>query len=240
LVEKSNDTPRKKRGNQLDIDMHWDMADDVATTEEKDGVKRRVSRRSQIGVSAGEATKSIAAATSSLGKRARDAIDAVKGKASAATTRTTRASVPQSPPKRAKKYEPTGRLFPNLPHAQPKDDIQEEEPKPHEPSKPVKAPKIQKIYQTKGLYAGQKRTFNAMVKEGTNMKKQSETSATEALTENSLLPLPMFGTFKRLTVDDSVHFAPFKLPADILMPLKKEQNPKDWSKLSKSRYRPQA
>jgi hypothetical protein len=240
LVEKEKDeeTPRKKkRGDQLDIDMHWDMAEDASGNDNADGPKRRASRRSQIGIKAGEAGKSIAEATSSLGKRARDAMDTVKEKASAATTRTTRAKAPESPPKRAK-YEPTGRLFPNLPRATPKEEAKEEDNQPKEAPKPVKAPRTRKLYQTQGLYAGQTRTFDPMVKEGTNKKKVSAAAATEAPRENSVLPLPMFGAHKRLTIEETktTGFAHFKLPFDVLLPLRKEQNPKDWSKLSKSRH----
>jgi hypothetical protein len=233
LVEDGNSEARKRLTKELDIDMHWDMADEALADNNADGIRRRASRRSQIGLLAGEATDAIAASTSALGKRARDTIHAIKDKASAATARTTRAQAPQSPPKRVK-YEATGRMFPNLPRAVAKEVKQEEVIKSEEPPKPVRAPRVQKLYQTKGLYAGQTRNFNAMVKEGTNQKKSTQT-AEEVGKENSILPLPMFGTYKRLTVDDEKVFAPFKLSADILVPLKKEQNPKDWSKLNKSR-----
>jgi hypothetical protein len=238
LVEGGNNEAHEKLRKELDIDMHWDMADNAAQFLEDDedgGARRRSSRRPHIGESAGGA---ISAATSLLGKRARDVMDAVKDKASSATTRTTRAHAPQSPPKRAK-YEPTGRMFPNLPRSTIKEKEEAEIAKAKEPPKPVKAPRVQKLYQTKGLYAGQVRGFNPLVKEGTNKKKHARTPTAEAEKENSVLPLPMFGTYKRLTVNDTELFAPFKLPADVLIPLKREQNPKNWSRLNKSKNMPE-
>ena len=47
-------------------------------------------------------------------------------------------------------------------------------------------------------------------------------------------PLPMFGAYKRLTIKEDEGWANYRLPADILRPLAKEQNPKDWSRLNKS------
>ena len=235
LVEgNSSNEARDKLKKELDIDMHWDMADDEPATSSKDGLKRRASRRSQIGLLAGEATSALAASTSSLGKRARDAIESVKDKA---TTRTTRANAPQSPPKRVKTEE-TGprRIFPNLKRSEPKkEEKQEEVAAPQEPEKPKREPRVQKLYQNKGLYAGQPREFNPAVKEATNKKKKQSEPAHVIEKENSVLPLPMFGAYLRLTVDDD-RFAPYKLPADVLRPLPKEQNPKDWSKLNRSRH----
>lgn len=232
LVEGKSSNLQDKLLKELQTDAHFAIDDDEPVEEDNNGVKRRVSRRSQIGIMAGEATQALAASTSSLGKRARDALDAVKEK----TTRTTRGqSAAMSPPKKPK-YESTGRLFPNLPRATPKIEEKKEEPvAPAEPEKPKRAPRVIKKYQTRGLYAGQKRDFKATVKEATNKKKSAEVSEQQDENENSVLPLPMFGAYKRLTVDETKAWSNFKLPADILVPLRKEQNPKDWSRLNKSR-----
>jgi hypothetical protein len=239
LVEGDSNEAKEKLRKELDINMHWDMADESAQVlddDDDDGnARRRSSRRSHFGSTAHDAAGAISAAASSLGKRTRDAFDAVKDKASSATTRTTRAQAPQSPPKKAK-YERTGRMFPNLQRSAIKEEKEEEVPKSEEPPKPTKPPRREKIYQTQGLYAGQIRNFDPTVKEGTNKKKRAQEAAEAAEKENSTLPLPMFGTHMRLTVDDATCFASFKLPADVLVPLKKEHNPKNWSKLNKSEY----
>jgi hypothetical protein len=227
-VEDSVKETREERlKKELGIDMHFDMADEPQIEDSKDGVKRRASRRSQIGLLAGEASSAIAASTSALGKRAHDLIDTVKDKTSSVTTRTTRGQAPQSPPKKAK-YELTGRMFPNIRLGTHKEETKEE-------AKPKKPTRIEKLYQPRGLYAGQSREFDGKFKEGTN-KKKSMKGIPDFEKENSVLPLPMFGTYKRLTLEDEKAFAPFKLPADVLLPLKKEQNPKDWSRLNKSRH----
>lgn len=233
LVEATvKETREEKLKKELGIDMHFDMADEPQVEDNTDGVKRRASRRSQIGLAVGGASSAIAASASTLGKRARHGLEEVKEKVSAATTRTTRGQVPQSPPKKAK-YEPTGRMFPNMRLGAYKEEITAETKA--EPAKPKVSTRIEKLYQPRGLYAGQSREFDGKVKEGTN-KKRSMKGIPDFEKENSVLPLPMFGTYKRLTLEDEKAFAPFKLPAYVLLPLKKEQNPKDWSKLNKSRH----
>jgi palmitoyltransferase ZDHHC9/14/18 len=240
LVEGGNNTSaaQEKLLKQLDIDMHFDAAEDASHLLEDDNSKarRRSSRQSHIGTS-----PITTSTTSSLGKRARDMIDTVKDKASSFTTRTTRFQAPQSPPKRAKHDEGPRRMFPNLPRTGRKGEKKEEE-EVAEPAgriaspKPTKPTRIEKVYQTKGLYAGQTRSFDDIVKVGTNKKKHAQIASNEAEKENSILPLPMFGTYKCLNHPEPEAFLPFKLPADVLVPLRKEQVPKNWNKLNKNRF----
>jgi len=95
------------------------------------------------------------------------------------------------------------------------------------------APKNKK-WLISGLYAGQRRTFNASLIESENKRKS--TSATNALLvcqaseENRVLPMPMFAGTRLLTTDRD-----FKLPFDIFSPLSISQpKPDGWRKVNKN------
>ena len=187
LVEGSNkkETMEERMKKELDINMHWPVADNEPAEDSNGGIKRRTSRRSQIAALASEAT-------SALGKRARDATDTLKDKVTAATTRTTRAQAPpapESPPKRVKTIATSQRIFPNLPLPKPKEITAPAVEQPQEPPKPVREPKVRKKYQERGLFAGQERKTTTIYREG--KKKREIAYVIER--ENPVLPLPMFG-----------------------------------------------
>jgi hypothetical protein len=134
------------------------------------------------------------------------------------------------------------RLFPNL--RLPETSSKKEEPKvvekPTEAAKPktteeTKAKpaaskpkqKGRKKFLTQGLYVGQHRNFDPKLSEAKNRKRLQELGIPE---ENRALPLPMFLGEEMLKQDED-----YKLPFEILNPLRYEEHPRDWSKLNKSK-----
>lgn len=113
-------------------------------------------------------------------------------------------------------------------------------PKPKEAAKPKEAevpklkpvaprpkPKGRKKFLTQGLYVGQHRNFDPKLSEAKNRKRLQELGIPE---ENRALPLPMFLGEEMLKQDED-----YKLPYEILNPLRFEEHPRDWSKLNKSK-----
>ena len=134
------------------------------------------------------------------------------------------------------------RLFPNL--RLPETMSKKEEPnvaekaaettKPKEaevpkskPVAPKPKPKGPKKFLSKGLYVGQHRNFDPKLSEAKNRKRLQELGIPE---ENRALPLPMFLGEEMLKQDED-----YKLPYEILNPLRFEEHPRDWSKLNKSK-----
>jgi palmitoyltransferase ZDHHC9/14/18 len=132
------------------------------------------------------------------------------------------------------------RIFPNL--RLPETSSKKEEPKaaekaaqaakPKEVEEPkarpvAPKPKGRKKFLTRGLYVGQHRNFDPKLSEAKNRKRLQELGIPE---ENRALPLPMFLGEEMLKQDED-----YKLPYEILNPLRFEEHPKDWSKLSKSK-----
>lgn len=151
------------------------------------------------------------------------------------TAQTTRSSAPTEPSNKRQRIEPkslSGRLFPNLHLPSVKKEakpIKKEVEKAKEAPKP-KPPKYAiKKYQDLGIFAGQ----TIPGSEGSERSKRDAKASTKKEQEWHL-PLPMFGAYTRLTVDEKVHWDDYKLPFDLLNPLPKEQVPQLWRKLEKS------
>lgn len=87
--------------------------------------------------------------------------------------------------------------------------------------------KGRKKYLSQGLYVGQHRNFDPKLSEAKNRKRLQELGIPE---ENRALPLPMFLGEEMLKQDED-----YKLPFEILNPLRFEEHPKDWNKLNKSK-----
>lgn len=99
-----------------------------------------------------------------------------------------------------------------------------EEPK----AKPIATKsKGRKKYLSQGLYVGQHRNFDPKLSEAKNRKQLQELCIPE---ENRALPLPMFSGEEMLNQDED-----YKLPFEILNPLRFEEHPRDWNKLNKSK-----
>lgn len=133
------------------------------------------------------------------------------------------------------------RIFPNLriPEASSNKEeskvvekpVEVAKPKPVEeveerPAAPKSKPKGRKKYLSQGLYVGQHRNFDPKLSESKNRKRLRELGIPE---DNRALPLPMFLGEEMLKQDED-----YKLPYEILNPLRFEEHPRDWSKLNKS------
>jgi histone-lysine N-methyltransferase ASH1L len=112
-------------------------------------------------------------------------------------------------------------MFPNLslPEA-----VKEPEPEPVKEKLPEKKPR--KFWLKQGLYAGQVRESHPRQK----LNKQ-QSSVETAAKERTYLPLPMYLGEKLLETRRD-----FKLSFEILNPLPRDQAPKDWRVLSKSKW----
>ncbi|TLD25730.1 SET domain-containing protein [Venturia nashicola] len=96
-------------------------------------------------------------------------------------------------------------------------------------TKPVASKaKGRKKYLSQGLYVGQHRNFDPKLSEAKNRKRLQGLGIPE---ENRALPLPMFLGEEMLKQDED-----YKLPFEILNPLRFEEHPKDWNKLNKNRF----
>lgn len=95
----------------------------------------------------------------------------------------------------------------------------------------TRAPKDKK-WLTSGLYAGQSRSFDPAKSEGQNKRKsiKSGDAPLVAVTENSVLPLPMFAGARLLETGRD-----FRLPFDVFSPLPPGQpKPDEWRRVNKN------
>lgn len=81
-----------------------------------------------------------------------------------------------------------------------------------------------------GLYAGQTRTFDPTKSESQNKRKSTGATPPTPITENSVLPLPMFAGARLLDAGRD-----FRLPFDVFSPLPPGQpKPDEWRKVNKN------
>ena len=97
-------------------------------------------------------------------------------------------------------------------------------------SKSIRRPRDKKWLMS-GLYAGQARTFEPNLTESKNKTKHPRKDA-EEITDNAVLPLPMFAGDRLLK-----HGRDFKLPFDVFSPLPQGQpKPDEWRKDNRNRF----
>jgi hypothetical protein len=213
LVNEAANTPKGKLaltfGTEDDISEHVQTPKSASTS--------RVSRRKSIRASAISAVTSV---SSVLGKRSRDALDSAKsklqslGRSASLRTRTHGVDGDDSPAKKRL------RASNNRVYVTDSDEEDEEEDEAPAPTKK----KPGKIWLEKGLYVGQTRTDQPT-------QKGKRGSNVNAMTERIILPMPMFTGELWLK-----HGRDFKLPFDILNPLAKNEAPKDWRNLTRSKF----
>jgi [histone H3]-lysine4 N-trimethyltransferase ASH1L len=184
--------------------------------------RRRSMRLDRLTDAASSAVGALTSATSVLGKRGRDALESAKDKFQDMNRRASmRLREPQPTKESSEERSPAKRvrMFPNLALVEP-----EKEAEPEKEKVPEKKPR--KFWLKQGLYAGQVRETHPRQKSN---KRQS--SGETAGKERIYLPLPMFLGEKLLEAGRD-----FKLPYEILNALPRDQAPKDWRVLSKSKW----
>jgi palmitoyltransferase ZDHHC9/14/18 len=230
LVEDKADLPKdSKLMRQLRIDANWAPADE----------KTAQYLKGQADGEDSEDDRPIVYSVWSMGKLVTETVKATKEKI-----------LERRDSKRARTDDNANaelrRIFPNL--RLPETNSKTEEPKvvekladalkPAKAAKPKTAeepkakpvapkPKGRKKFLIQGLYVGQHRNFDPKLSEAKNRKRLQELGIPE---ENRALPLPMFLGEEMLKQDED-----YKLPYDILNPLRFEEHPRDWSKLNKSK-----
>jgi hypothetical protein len=180
-------------------------------------LRQKSTRVGKIALTASSAINAVASASSVLGKRSRDALDSAKGKLQSlgrsASLRTRTRTAEESPLK--KRLRITNRAESTTDS----DDSDSDEPDTPPPPK-----KQRKIWLAHGLYVGQ-------VREDQPRQKVKRKSDVDPGKERKYLPMPMFHGSKILELGRD-----FKLTFDILNPLARNEAPKDWKNLTRSKF----
>jgi palmitoyltransferase ZDHHC9/14/18 len=189
--------------------------------------RRQSTKRTQLEHAAsnvaGAVSHTAANMTSALGKRMRDAVHSTEKFVARRVGFSDKKGSLTEPPNKV------SRLFPNLQRggfAEDDDDEDEDEDEEQAMSQPAR--RKRKKYLEQGLYVGQFRDFDPRLTESKNKKKLQSMGGAR---ENPILPRPMFAGEEMLKRERD-----FVLPYDILSPLPRDEAPKDWSKLNKSKF----
>jgi palmitoyltransferase ZDHHC9/14/18 len=190
--------------------------------------RRQSTKRAQLEHAAshvaGAVSHTASNMTSALGKRMRDAVQSTEKFVARRVGFSDKRSSLSEPPNKV------SRLFPNLNRRQLTEDDEEDESDEDGQDQAMSPParRKRKKYLEHGLYVGQFRDFDPRLTESKNKKKLQSKGGAQ---ENRVLPLPMFAGEEMLKRERD-----FVLPYDILSPLPRDEAPKDWSKLNKSKF----
>jgi len=219
-IDGSAETTLKDGATALDMGWGWNDDNGEAALLALYGLRIiRPTHRGQLENAASNVVGAVSSATTALGKRTRDAVDSAKHKFR--NRHGPKARFVDGGEASSEPASKVSRLFPNL-------RLLEERQKELDQPKQKSAVLKRKKYLAQGLYVGQYRDFDPRLTESKNKKKLQSKGKTA---ENSVLPLPMFLGEEILKRDRD-----FQLPYDVLSPLPRDEAPKDWSRLSKSKF----